>query len=134
MNVLTIGTKSLTGNRIKVTSIKNALMRKELPKSYYAHVPYMYWADPSVNPQYLIVNYIGGIDDIAVGSIFSEDKWERLCEHMQFCENKLHTIRHTPMRNDLVCPFCGDDNFDKIGLKHHLNVHCEEYRLTDDLE
>jgi len=30
----------------------------------------------------------------------------------------------------LQCPFCGDDDFDKIGLKHHLNNYCTEYDNT----
>lgn len=28
------------------------------------------------------------------------------------------------------CPFCNEGNFDKIGLKHHLNNYCEEYNNT----
>jgi len=28
----------------------------------------------------------------------------------------------------LTCPFCGDTDFDKIGLKLHLKYHCEEYK------
>lgn len=27
----------------------------------------------------------------------------------------------------ITCPFCGEKDFDKIGLKHHLIVHCDEY-------
>ena len=30
----------------------------------------------------------------------------------------------------LVCPFCGDDDFDLIGLKHHYLHHCDEYNET----
>ncbi|KKN28550.1 hypothetical protein LCGC14_0853170 [marine sediment metagenome] len=29
--------------------------------------------------------------------------------------------------DSLVCPFCGDDGFDLIGLKDHLIVYCEIY-------
>lgn len=32
--------------------------------------------------------------------------------------------------SDLICPFCSQDNFDKIGLKYHLRNHCEEYDKT----
>uniref|UniRef100_A0A6M3KZ47 Uncharacterized protein n=1 Tax=viral metagenome TaxID=1070528 RepID=A0A6M3KZ47_9ZZZZ len=28
---------------------------------------------------------------------------------------------------DLTCPFCGEPDFDKIGLKIHLERWCEEY-------
>jgi hypothetical protein len=27
---------------------------------------------------------------------------------------------------NMICPFCGDDGFDRVGLKLHLG-HCEEY-------
>jgi len=27
----------------------------------------------------------------------------------------------------IVCPFCGEDDFDKEGLKGHLVHDCEEY-------
>lgn len=25
------------------------------------------------------------------------------------------------------CPFCGEPDFDKVGLKYHLQWHCKEY-------
>ena len=33
----------------------------------------------------------------------------------------------------IVCPFCGEDDFDLIGLKHHLNVHCDNYQKIQAL-
>ena len=30
----------------------------------------------------------------------------------------------------IECPFCGEDDFDKIGLKIHLTRYCEEYDAT----
>lgn len=27
----------------------------------------------------------------------------------------------------VICPFCGEDDFDLIGLKHHLNTYCTIY-------
>jgi hypothetical protein len=36
-------------------------------------------------------------------------------------------------RESLVCPFCGEKDFDKIGLKHHLEHYCEEYLKTKKL-
>jgi hypothetical protein len=30
----------------------------------------------------------------------------------------------------LICPFCGEDEFDYIGLKGHLERWCEEYKNT----
>ncbi len=30
----------------------------------------------------------------------------------------------------IECPFCGEDDFDKIGLKIHLAFHCNEYLNT----
>ena len=35
--------------------------------------------------------------------------------------------------NDLVCPFCGEEGFDKIGLKYHLQYYCEEYEETEGM-
>lgn len=32
---------------------------------------------------------------------------------------------------DIVCPFCGEDGFDKIGLKGHLAFDCKEYSETE---
>lgn len=31
----------------------------------------------------------------------------------------------------LVCPYCGDSDFDKEGLKYHLQNYCDEYRQTN---
>jgi hypothetical protein len=39
----------------------------------------------------------------------------------------------TTEKESLVCPFCNEGDFDKIGLKYHLINHCEEYRLTANI-
>ena len=26
------------------------------------------------------------------------------------------------------CPFCGEDDFDKPGLKYHIETYCEQYK------
>jgi len=31
---------------------------------------------------------------------------------------------------EITCPFCGETDFDKIGLKIHLTCWCELYRNT----
>lgn len=32
------------------------------------------------------------------------------------------------MSDTMICPFCKDDGFDKIGLKHHLTAgHCDDF-------
>jgi len=28
---------------------------------------------------------------------------------------------------DMVCPFCGDTDYDRIGLKHHLQHTCDKW-------
>jgi len=33
----------------------------------------------------------------------------------------------------IVCPFCGQDDFDQIGLKHHLSNHCEVYQNVEEV-
>lgn len=35
---------------------------------------------------------------------------------------------------DIECPFCGEDGFDKIGLKDHLQNHCDDYDNTDRIK
>lgn len=36
-------------------------------------------------------------------------------------------------QKEIICPFCGDDDFDKIGLKHHLNTYCKVYPDVKDI-
>lgn len=40
------------------------------------------------------------------------------------------------MDDELVtCPFCGEEDFDLIGLKLHLSLgHCDEYEEIDALK
>lgn len=33
----------------------------------------------------------------------------------------------------IVCPFCGEDDFDKTGLKYHLLHDCKEFRNTHEI-
>ena len=37
------------------------------------------------------------------------------------------------MNEYIKCPFCGEDDFDLIGLKNHLLCHCEEFEQTEKL-
>jgi hypothetical protein len=41
-----------------------------------------------------------------------------------------------PTREDypLTCPFCGDVDFDAVGLKAHLERWCDAYRSVPTLE
>lgn len=32
----------------------------------------------------------------------------------------------------LKCPFCGEDDFDLIGLKYHLTYYCEIFEKTPE--
>jgi hypothetical protein len=34
----------------------------------------------------------------------------------------------------LVCPFCGETEFDRIGLKNHLERHCSEWMVTPPID
>jgi len=38
--------------------------------------------------------------------------------------------------DDLECPACGEEGFDKEGLSYHLQMHCKEYKdnLTQQTE
>jgi hypothetical protein len=33
--------------------------------------------------------------------------------------------------SDIRCPFCGEDGFDLVGFKGHLERWCEEFRMTE---
>ena len=35
-------------------------------------------------------------------------------------------------RQDIVCPFCDEGGFDRIGLKMHLVMWCEPYDKVDE--
>jgi hypothetical protein len=44
------------------------------------------------------------------------------------------TGRETPIENDsdiIACPFCGESDFNLIGLKCHLLRHCKEFENTE---
>jgi len=36
--------------------------------------------------------------------------------------------------DDITCPFCGEEGFDKIGLKDHLINYCEVYEQIELLK
>jgi len=40
----------------------------------------------------------------------------------------------TEKEPDISCPFCGEEGFDKIGLKYHLQHYCEEYDKTEEMQ
>jgi hypothetical protein len=33
----------------------------------------------------------------------------------------------------LTCPFCGEKDFDKPGLKDHLLIWCDEFKETENI-
>ena len=37
-------------------------------------------------------------------------------------------------KSDLTCPFCGETEFDQIGLKSHLLHDCNTFHETEDLQ
>lgn len=51
-------------------------------------------------------------------------KWEWEQEQIKISSN-------LSVMGELVCPFCNDIGFDKVGLKQHLETYCEEYRQTN---
>ena len=36
-------------------------------------------------------------------------------------------------KENVVCPFCSEDDFDLVGLKYHLARYCEEFNKTDNI-
>ncbi len=39
----------------------------------------------------------------------------------------------TEEKPNVSCPFCGEEDFDLIGLKYHLTNYCEVYKETEVL-
>lgn len=39
-------------------------------------------------------------------------------------------LEHATIRGGITCPFCGEEDFDLIGLKHHLQNYCEPFSET----
>ncbi|MFA5299758.1 MAG: hypothetical protein WC389_16355 [Lutibacter sp.] len=37
---------------------------------------------------------------------------------------------HNDSDSDIVCPFCSEKDFDKVGLKYHLENYCEIFKDT----
>lgn len=37
-----------------------------------------------------------------------------------------------PINSNITCPFCHERDFDKIGLKFHLENYCKSYKDTGD--
>lgn len=42
----------------------------------------------------------------------------------------LDKLKKIESDSDLICPFCKESDFDKIGLKYHLQGGCDEYDKT----
>jgi hypothetical protein len=57
------------------------------------------------------------------GQIIMGQAEEQIKEYMDNLEQ--HYIEE---QQDIICPFCGEDGFDKIGLKYHLQTYCEPYK------
>ena len=47
--------------------------------------------------------------------------------------NKRRQALQESINEDIICPFCGEKDFDLIGLKYHLKWYCEVYSNTEDL-
>ncbi len=41
--------------------------------------------------------------------------------------NKLLDKIEANSKQGITCPFCGEDGFDKPGLKNHLTVFCKDH-------
>ena len=42
-------------------------------------------------------------------------------------------ITEGKIQDIITCPFCGENDFDHIGLKNHLQVYCEVYETTESI-
>ena len=58
------------------------------------------------------------------GDPLPEDK-SKICVYWDIENNRCNLSEIT-----ISCPFCGEDDFDLVGLKAHLERHCEVYDET----
>ncbi len=47
--------------------------------------------------------------------------------------NQVAAVDIAQVGEDIICPFCHEDNFDKEGLKHHLFNYCEVHANTENI-
>ena len=40
--------------------------------------------------------------------------------------------QYIPEDKGISCPYCGEDDFDLLGLKHHLERYCKIYQETEN--
>lgn len=51
------------------------------------------------------------------------------CGRCQECD---WARNHPEVDAGIICPFCGEDDFDLVGLKHHIQAgQCDAYNNTD---
>ncbi len=48
----------------------------------------------------------------------------------EFCKNCLTSPCNC---DEIECPFCRENGFDKIGLKQHLKKYCIEFAQTESI-
>ena len=88
----------MVGDKITVQSIEGVLERKDLPKEYYNHVPYMYYCPEQ---EYILLNYVGNNAYIHIGSTYKADDWDDIMDAARKCYDKLHNIKSIPDKNNL---------------------------------
>lgn len=63
-----------------------------------------------------------------------EDYFQCVSEDEAFrLKEKIESLLPSPNPQDVVCPFCSEDDFDLIGLKKHLVCYCEKYAETKSI-
>jgi len=59
------------------------------------------------------------------------NKWGRFfnqAEERDLWNDLDSVIAQQPISEEVVCPFCHENDFDKLGLKIHLQQYCEIYK------
>ena len=49
----------------------------------------------------------------------------------EYADSEVKKLQQAHVSGMLVCPFCGEVDFDKEGLKYHLETYCNEYQQTN---
>jgi len=110
--MIKIETKVLPDNRIQVTNIENALGYGELPKEYHEHVPYILWqwntkedrdkGEKNRDTGFLLINYIGGIEHVYIGSKYTQEEWAKIIGYIEGCERKLNRVKRPADTTNLL--------------------------------
>lgn len=70
-------------------------------------------------------------DEIALSVTHNGSQWTSIT---LLPKELIEVVRKLQTGSRIVCPFCSEGDFDKVGLKHHIGVAgCSDYEETIDI-